>query len=390
MSADPTPGRPECAVLTGAGLGAIAVVRVWGEGALALVDRLFRPNAGRGLGVTPERRLRVGRLGAGTGDEVVVYRLAGPPESVEIQCHGGLAATELVLEALEAGGAIRVRADRWVTRTAGSPLRAQAQLDLVRAGTLRAATILLDQARGALDSELDRLAALPDASAELAAGLATLRAWAAVGTRLVGGWRIALAGRPNVGKSSLLNALAGFERAIVTPVPGTTRDVVRLATAFDGWPVELSDTAGLRTTDDPLERAGIAVAQHAHERADRIVLVLDGSAPLAAEDHALRALHPAAIVVASKADLPAAWDPGSLGALAVSAVRGDGLPALIARLGPALVPEAPPPGVAVPFRADHERALALAEAALASDGPAAARRVLRGLRERGEVPPVEA
>ncbi len=98
-----------------------------------------------------------------------------------------------------------------------------------------------------------------------------------------------VAGRPNVGKSRLLNALAGYERAIVDPTPGTTRDVVTVRTALDGWPVELADTAGLRDSDDAIESAGIALARARQADADLTLLVLDRSEPLTETDLALRA-----------------------------------------------------------------------------------------------------
>lgn len=375
--------RPRVAVLTGAGLGAIAVVRVWGPGALALVDARFRPNQGQPLAATTPGRLRVGHLGAGQGDEVVVYHTAGPPEQVEVQCHGGVAATALVLAALTEGpgAAEPVPAAAWVDATADSPLRAQAQLDLIQATTLRTAGHLLDQAGGALDAELQRLLALgdgPGAVEPWRQGLVRLLRWAPIGTRLVSGWTVALAGRPNVGKSSLMNALAGFERSIVSATPGTTRDVLSLRTALDGWPVELLDTAGLRQTDDRLERAGIAGARQAQAGADRIVLVLDASEPRHPDDEALRAQHPGALVVANKVDRPLAWDPAALGAWPVSALTGQGLRPLIREIGQQLVPEAPTPGTALPFRAEHVAVLGQVLQALEDGRPAAARGLLAG------------
>ena len=114
-----------------------------------------------------------------------------------------------------------------------------------------------------------------------------------------------LAGRTNVGKSSLLNALAGHGRAIVHHVPGTTRDAVTVATAIDGWPVELCDTAGLRPPDDAVERAGIELARERLAEADLVVLVADRSRPWSAEDQALRDQWPGAVLVHNKCDLPA-------------------------------------------------------------------------------------
>src|SRR5262249_49537761 len=138
----------------------------------------------------------------------------------------------------------------------GDPLAQDALIDLASAPTLRSAEILLDQANGALRLEIDRIRREMEHSAEtpLAALDALLRR-GEIGVKLTTGWRIAIAGRPNVGKSRLFNALAGFERAIVDPAPGVTRDVVTYRTAFGGWPVELADTAGLRETEDAIEQS---------------------------------------------------------------------------------------------------------------------------------------
>ncbi len=353
---------PRVAVLTGDGPGAVGVVRLWGEGALAVADAAFRPHRGDGLATTPPGRPRLGRVGAGVGDEVVAIVMAGDSAEVEIQGHGGPAAVAMVLEALVQAGAERAWASAWVRHASGSRLRAEATLDLPLASTLRAAAHMLDQANGALDEELSLIA--KDLEFKQGTSLDRLDALISrsdLGTRLVPGWRAALAGRPNVGKSRLLNALLGYGRAIVDPTPGTTRDVVATATAFGGWPVELADTAGLRDPGDPIEAEGVARARAQHRAADLVLLVLDGSEPLTAEDHRLMAEYPAALVVANKADLPAVWTSD---ALVVSAARGDGIEGLAAEIGRRLVPEPPPAGSAIPFRARHLRRLRLIRQAI--------------------------
>src|SRR5262249_52036087 len=139
------------------------------------------------------------------------------------------------------------------------------------------------------------------------------------GAKLLSGWEVALAGPPNAGKSRLLNALAGHERAIVAETPGTTRDVGRVRTACAGWPATFADTAGLRETDHPIEAAGIAGARAAHAQADLVLLVLDRSMPLEQTHRELLTAYEKALVVANKCDLPAAWSAEELGALRVSA-----------------------------------------------------------------------
>jgi tRNA modification GTPase len=354
---------PRAAILTANGPGAVAVVRIWGEGALAVADAAFRPHRGGRLAESPAGRPRVGRVGAGLGDEVVAIVLAGEPTEVEIQGHGGPAAIAMVMEALIEAGAEQARATAWVRHSAPSRLRGEARLDLPRSTTLRTAIHLLDQANGALDRELAGIARAVEAHPEAALDrLDALIARSEVGVHLVPGWRVVLAGRPNVGKSRMLNALLGFDRAIVDPSPGTTRDVVTSDTAFDGWPVTLADTAGIRTSDDPIERDGVARARSHQRSADLVLLVLDRSEPLTDEDHRLIAEHPDALKVANKADLRGVWDFDGLN---VSAERGDGIDGLIAAIGRRLVPEPPPGGSAIPFRPPHRLRLELIRRAVA-------------------------
>ncbi len=356
MAANEPPAR--VCVLTASSRGALAVVKVWGPRALEVADRVFRPVREAPLSRTGVGLPRLGRVGEGAGDEVVVVVCGAVPPEVEIHCHGGPAAIALVVRALNSEGAESSDPALWVSERAGDAIAAEATLDLARAPTLRTAEVLLEQSRGALRHELaeairlvqaDRTAALRRIKALIERGT--------VGLRLTTGWAVALAGRPNVGKSRLLNALAGYDRAIVDPSPGTTRDVVTVRTAFDGWPVEVSDTAGLRPSDDAIEAAGMASARATHSKADLTLLVLDRSSPLTETDLGLIASHPSALLVANKGDLPPAWGPWDISIFPTSAERGDGLDALVSEVARRLVPEAPPPGVGVPFRASHLAAL---------------------------------
>ncbi len=343
--------RACAAVLTAQGRGAIAIIRVWGPDALVPADAVFRPLRGPRLKDTRPGRLRLGRVGAGMGDEVVAVVLEGEAPEVEFQGHAGPAAIDLVLDALRQEGVTIREPESWVRARSPSAIAAAALIDLAQAPTLRSAEILFDQAEGALDRELAAIwAALPGQVPEARDRLDALLARAQVGLRLLDGWRIVLTGRPNVGKSRLLNALAGFERAIVHPTPGTTRDVVTVRTAIDGWPVELADTAGLRSATDPVEMRGLELAWERRQKADLVVLVLDRSEPLAAEDHAAMAAAPEALRVATKADLHPAWDAASCQALPVSALSQEGLDRLQAAIAGRLVPVVPPPGAGLPFR----------------------------------------
>lgn len=323
------------------------------------------------------------------GDEVVAVVLEGEPPEVEVQCHGGTAAVEMVVEALVGAGAKRVEPSAFAARMAESLIGAAAWEDLSKASTTRAAEILLEQAQGALDRELDRLVALIGEGREEAVGLLDrLIERGRVGRRLVEGWRVAIAGRPNVGKSRLLNALAGYRRAIVDPTPGTTRDVVTARTAFDGWPVELADTAGLRGTEDLIEQSGIERARREHGRADLLLKVLDRSEPLRDEDRALLEVPGFAIVVVNKIDLPPAWRPedalgGLDGILVVSAEQGTGLDELGAEIARRLVPKPPEASAGVPFRSEQIEALTTAREALERGGAVEAIQALGPWRGRG-------
>ena len=367
---DPSTG-PFLTVLTPQGRGAIAVMQVWGRGAVEAADAVFRPARLPGLARTKAGKPRLGRIGRGLGDEVVAVVIATEPPVVEIQCHGGSAAVDLVVAAFVDAGARTVKQSTWAEQATESPIRAAALLELARAPTLRAAEILLEQAQGALEQELARLIDEIRGPRHVAIEhLDQLIRRGRVGVRLTTGWRVVIAGRPNVGKSRLLNALAGYQRAIVDPTPGTTRDLVTALTAFDGWPVELVDTAGVRETDDAIERAGIDLTLQQTESADLVLRLLDRSEPWREEDRAQLGHPGAALLVASKADLPAAWDvadPALAGRplCVVSAESGDGLDELILAIVASLVPDPPEPRAGVPFRPSQLQRLEQARERLA-------------------------
>jgi tRNA modification GTPase len=252
--------------------------------------------------------------------------------------------------------------------------------DLTAAPTLRSAEVLLDQVHGALGRALEHLIGVTGRVAPLGpdspllSELDALIRRADVGTRLVRGWKVVITGRPNVGKSRLFNKLAGFERSIVDPRAGVTRDVVTIRTAFGGWPVELSDTAGDRDSSDDVEQQGIGRARRERRAADLVLLVLDRSEPLQDVDRALLETMTDALVVANKSDLTSAWDTatinrGATSVPSVSSATGEGLEGLVHSLEMRLVPEPPAPGLAVPFRAEHLRSLERGRACLVSGDP---------------------
>lgn len=191
---------------------------------------------------------------------------------------------------------------------------------------------------------------------ELAASRANeMMAWANFGSHLTRPWEVVLAGRPNVGKSSLINALVGFERSIVFDEPGTTRDVVTADTVLDGWAIRLSDTAGQRDSAKDLEAAGIARAREAFATADSRLLLIDVSQPPHEDDWQLLSEWPDAIVVAHKVDLPDAWGEAlPTKAIRVSSLQGTGLSELSSVIVTQLVPKLPPDEAVIPLT-DRQR-----------------------------------
>jgi tRNA modification GTPase len=361
------------ACLTPPGTGAIATVGIRGPSAWEIARGLYRPlsPAGKGLPEAPQpRSVWLGRFGAEAADEVVLtVKEDGPSVWVEVHCHGGTEVVRMMLESLVRRGARVCGVGEFFTSpSCGDPLQHLAAARLLRAPTARTAAILLDQSYGAFRRALG-------GGAESIARLARL---APVGRHLVEPWKVVLAGVPNVGKSSLLNALAGYHRSIVAPAPGTTRDVVTTTVALDGWPVELADTAGLRQHTGALEGQGIERARGAAASADLCVWVLDASAEPVWPD-----LPPGRVLlVVNKIDLAPAWDLGrAAGAAHVSARTGAGLPELCGAVVRRLVPDAPAPGEAVPFTPALCDAVEEAHAHLAAGRTDDARRVLSGLVE---------
>lgn len=333
------------ATLTPPGKAAIATLAVRGPQAWAIARDLFQPH-GDALPDQPlQGRFRFGKLG---GDDVILsIKDAMPTPSIEIHSHGGTEVVRMIAELFTQRG---VRTVPWQHFVGAS---APIQELLANAPTARTAAILLDQWQGAWDACIrgvecaEPTIAMPQ--------LNRLRDLIPLGLHLVEPWKVVIAGPPNVGKSSLMNALAGYTRSIVAPTPGTTRDVVTLRAAIDGWPVELTDTAGIRAADSDLEQQGIARARIAVAAADLRLWLFDGSRAPELPDEA----HTWTYVI-NKCDLPAAWDWARFGdVLRISAQTGNGLAELCELVSRQLAPHPPTAGEAVPCLPEHREWLAL-------------------------------
>lgn len=351
------------AIATPPGQGAVALLRISGPDAFAVAQRVFRPHGrvpASGVAGLRPREQHFGRLmdGESVVDEVLLTLFKGPAsftgeDVVEIGCHGGSLVTRRVYELLLRSGAGAAGPGEFSRRAYLNGkmdlTQAEAVMDLVLAQSdmaLRAAARQLGGSLGGRIREvqsqlLDLLAHLeayidfpeedisPDTGAAMLARVDAVRAalekllgTATQGRLLRAGVRTVLSGAPNAGKSSLLNRLLGFERAIVSAIPGTTRDTLEEVVMLGGWPLRLVDTAGLREGGDALEQEGMARARRQLEEADLVLLVLDGAA---APDLANAPADPRVLRVLNKTDL--GLHPGWEGveAVRVSCLSGEGM-----------------------------------------------------------------
>lgn len=329
------------AIATPPGKGAIALLRLSGPAALSIARSVFVPKRrcenGQDLALPP----RVAHFGVVLDrgvvlDEVLLTFFQGPAsftgeDVVEIACHGGPLVSRRILELLLRSGAASAAPGEFTRRAFLNGkldlTQAEAVMDIIGAQSDRALAAAARQLDGSLGrwmrsfhgDLLDLLAHVeayidfpeddisPDTGAsmlgrmrEKIAELERLLATAKQGRVLRSGARTVLCGPPNVGKSSLLNFLLGFDRAIVSPIPGTTRDTLEESVMIGGWPVRLVDTAGLRESSDVLEQAGIARAQEQRDQADLVLHVFDASSPA---PHPLPEEGPGGLLVLNKADL---------------------------------------------------------------------------------------
>lgn len=360
------------AIATGSGEAGVAVVRISGAQAVEVADRAFAARRKVRLASVRSHSLTVGwvvKPGGEAVDEALAAVMRGPrsytgEDVVEFHTHGGYVAVRQVLEAVLQAGARMAEPGEFTRRAYLNGrldlAQAEAVIDIIRAKTDRSMAAAVGQLRGDLSEairgvrekllsltaeleadidfpelklEVQTLAAVDAGCREILDALDSLLAGSRQGKLLREGLRVVIAGRPNVGKSSLLNRLVRGNRAIVTDIPGTTRDVIEEWVNLKGFPVVLADTAGIRETDDVMERMGVDRSYEALGRADLILLVVDSSVGITEQDREVARLLPegkAIIPIANKADLTFEWEAlerivDDRAWLGVSALTGSGI-----------------------------------------------------------------
>lgn len=346
--------HPIAAIATGLVRSGIGILRMSGDGCIDLANRVFALYNGQALSSLPDRKLTRGTLFDAQNrpiDEAMVFISHAPhsytgEDTVEFQCHGSPAVLTAGLSALLSNGFHQAGPGEFTKRAFLNGqmdlTQAEAVIDLIDAETADAAANAAGQVAGVLRKQLDpiydslmdicshfhavldypdediepfRLQAYADTLTSASKKLDTLLSSCRRGNFIKNGVQTAILGAPNAGKSSLLNALAGFDRVIVTDIPGTTRDAVEQTVTLGRHLLRLLDTAGIRDTSDTVEHLGVERSFQAAQSCQLAFFVVDGSKPLTPEDEAAMdaALQaPEAIAILNKQDLPCVIDPSEL------------------------------------------------------------------------------
>ena len=378
--------HPIAAIATGLVRSGIGILRMSGDGCIDLANRVFALYNGQALSSLPDRKLTRGTLFDAQNrpiDEAMVFVSHAPhsytgEDTVEFQCHGSPAVLTAGLSALLSNGFHQAGPGEFTKRAFLNGqmdlTQAEAVIDLIDAETADAAANAAGQVAGVLRKRLDpiydslmdicshfhavldypdediepfRLQAYADTLTSASKKLDALLSSCRRGNFIKNGVQTAILGAPNAGKSSLLNALAGFDRVIVTDIPGTTRDAVEQTVTLGRHLLRLLDTAGIRDTSDTVEHLGVERSLKAAQACQLAFFVVDGSKPLTPEDEAAMdaALQaPEAIAVLNKQDLPCVIDPSELPfsyVIPVSCAKQDGLDLLEQALDMVFDDEAP-------------------------------------------------
>ena len=378
--------HPIAAIATGLVRSGIGILRMSGDGCIDLANRVFALYNGQALSSLPDRKLARGTLFDAQNrpiDEAMVFVSHAPhsytgEDTVEFQCHGSPAVLTAGLSALLSNGFHQAGPGEFTKRAFLNGqmdlTQAEAVIDLIDAETADAAANAAGQVAGVLRKQLDpiydslmdicshfhavldypdediapfRLQAYADTLTSASKKLDALLSSCRRGNFIKNGVQTAILGAPNAGKSSLLNALAGFDRVIVTDIPGTTRDAVEQTVTLGRHLLRLLDTAGIRDTSDTVEHLGVERSFQAAQSCQLAFFVVDGSKPLTPEDEAAMdaALQaPEAIAILNKQDLPCVIDPCELPfsyVIPVSCAKQEGLDLLEQALDMVFDDEAP-------------------------------------------------
>lgn len=353
-------GRTIAAISTPQGAGGIAVIRLSGENSIEIADKVFRGK--NSLADAESHTIHYGHINDGIRniDEVLVSVMRAPKtytreDVVEISTHGGYTASRLVMAELIKAGAMPAEPGEFTKRAFLNGRidlsQAEGVIDIINSKTALEQKYALSQAEGGLSKEIKELRAglvnlaarmqvaidYPDEDledvtdgeieeilSENVSEIEKLLKTADNGRIIKEGIKTAIVGKPNVGKSSILNYIAKSDRAIVTDIAGTTRDVIEEFVNFGGVPLKLLDTAGIRETSDVVEKIGVERSKRAIDEAELIILVRDLSRPQDEEDEALLALtkDKKRIVVANKSDIKI---EDAEGCIEISAKTGEGM-----------------------------------------------------------------
>lgn len=376
-------GETIVAISTPPGQGAIGIVRLSGDDALRILKDVFRTTGGEELREVNTHTLRHGFVVDPVTyehiDEVLVSYMAAPDtytreDIVEINCHGGAGPLAETLDLMIRRGARMAEPGEFTRRAFVNGridlAQAEAVIDLIRAKSEKSLSVAMRHLEGGLSAEINRIRDLVvEISAQLEASLdfsdedispwsksgivdsvertivstEKLLATAKQGLYIKEGIRISLVGKPNVGKSSVLNAILKKDRAIVTSIPGTTRDVIEEPVAFRGFPLLVADTAGMRETKRKVEKLGVERSKRSFKNADIVLCILDGSTTLSEEDLTLLKQSQAkpTIIAINKCDLPSVFSDDDVSSLLddkdtpvmrISAILPEGIDGLLSRV----------------------------------------------------------